>query len=366
MPGSGLPILESTFLQLVQIAIGRRENLDRTPGDDDWKTVLALARKQSMVGVCCRGMMMLPAGERPNVEVKVKMGYLADAIRDKNRIQQEQIAQIVNEFAGLGLEGCLLKGQVMAARYPDPGMRNPGDIDLWVKGGCRHVLKLVKGRWQLDKVFYHHTGIHPFDDKTEVEVHFTPSWMNDLFANRMLQKYFTCHADAQFANSVPDLGCAATSVEFDCVYCAVHIYRHLLSEGVGMRQVLDYCFVLEHSTCEERAKAWNFMCSLGMKKFLGALMFVENRLFLTAPDKLLCKPDPVWGEFLLNEIVTAGNFGKYDPRFRYDAAAGLPVRAWMRMTRLCRYVGIAPREVIWAPVFKAWQYCWRLWIKISI
>lgn len=360
MSGPEKPILESTFLQLVQIAIGRRQTLDHVPDAGDWESVLALSRKQALSGVCCRGMMILSESERPGMGIKVRMGYMADRIREKNRIQLDNIGQIARQLGELGLECCLLKGQGMGRLYPDPGMRNPGDIDLWVKGGYRNVLNAVKGRWPVGNVFYHHTGIHPFGDKTEVEIHFTPSWMNDWFANRRLQKHFLELSGSQFANVAPGSCCAGTTVEFDCVFCAVHIFRHLLAEGVGMRQVLDYCFVLENSSTRERESAYRFMCGLGMKRFLGALMYVESRLFLTAADKLLCAPDPHWGEFLLSEIVTAGNFGKYDPRFRYDVSAGLPARIIMRMTRLSRYFRIAPREVIWAPVFKTWQHCWRI------
>lgn len=353
------------LVQLVRIAIGRQESFDRIPDEQEWRAIYKEAKKHAILGVCCRGMMLLPKEQMPEMTLKVRMGFLADEIRARNTSVNSHIIEICGWLKDLGLDSCVLKGQGFALFYPDPGMRTPGDIDIWVNADVRTTLRALKTRWQLNRVFYHHTDIHPFDDGTEVEIHFHPSWMNGFISDRRLRNYIGNTVGEQFGRKECCWGFVTPSVEFDCVVCAVHILRHLLAEGIGLKQILDYYHILLHSSSEERQHALVILQSLQMDRFLGALMYVEKSLFLLDDEYLLCQPDAEWGEFLLDEIFIAGNFGKYDSRHHYNPNESIIKRAFSRLTRLVRYFGIAPGEVLWAPVFKVWQHLWRYWIKMT-
>ena len=59
-------------------------------------------------------------------------------------------------------------------------------------------------------------------------------------------------------------------VSFNLVFAMVHIYRHFFSEGIGLRQLKDYYFILKLSTSEERAKAMNTFERLHMRRVVVA------------------------------------------------------------------------------------------------
>lgn len=356
----------SLIVQLVRIAIGRQNSLDHVPSEEEWSDVVKSSKKQSLVGVCCSGMMRLPKEQMPGMGIKVRMGFLADSIRERNTLINSRIVQLNGWLNDMGLDTCLLKGQGMARLYPDSGMRTPGDIDMWVNADVRTAIRNIRARWRVGRVFYHHTEIRPFEDKIAVEIHFTPTWMNSFPADRRLQNFFMRCAFEQFGRNECDDGFVICSVGFDCVFSAVHILRHLLAEGIGMKQILDYYFILLNSSEDERQMAFKMLHSLKLDRFIGALMYVEKSLFLLDDTYLLCPPDSLWGTFFLNEIFIAGNFGQYDSRYKYNSNDRLLKRAVSRMSRLVRYFGIAPTEVLWAPVFKAWQHLWRFWIKITL
>lgn len=55
-------------------------------------------------------------------------------------LQFEKISKI---FADSGFHTCLLKGQGNALYYPNPFVRQSGDIGLWVEGKCDDVVWFV-------------------------------------------------------------------------------------------------------------------------------------------------------------------------------------------------------------------------------
>lgn len=350
----------SPFFQLLLIALGKRECLDAPLDAEQWEAVFELAKKQAVLGIVGHAVLNLPADQLPPRPIKVRFALVVEKIGMINSKMNEKAALISTQTRELGLESCVLKGQGVASLYPLPSLRQSGDIDLWVKGDYRHTLDVVGRRWKLGSVFYHHVDIRPFGDKTEVEVHFTPNWMNSPFTNRKLQAYFHKMQDAQFASFRDELGFAMPEAGFDCVFSAVHIFRHLLFEGIGIRQVMDYYHILLSSSVLDREAAFAELKALGLERFTGALMYVLQNFFELDDGYLLCPADPTYGEFLKEEILLSGNFGKYDERFsRIRKSDGLMKKAIKRIRRLPRFLLIAPSEVLWAPFFKAWQHIWK-------
>ena len=81
----------------------------------------------------------------------------------------------------------------------------------------------------------------------EVEVHYRPSFLQCFWHNRKLQKYYEREKEEQFSHRVM-LGeqgkIAIPTVEFNLIFQLTHIFSHLMNEGIGLRQLLDYYYVL--------------------------------------------------------------------------------------------------------------------------
>ena len=150
------------------------------------------------------------------------------------------------------------------------------------------------------------------------------------------------------------------TLAFNRVYILVHIYRHLFHEGIGLRQLLDYYFVLQQGfTEEERTETMRTLRSLRMQRFTEAVMWVLQEVFAMDERYLLTKPNEEEGRFLLSEIMMAGNFGHYDERIKRSEK----VTEWdlfrRRVGRNMRFVRSYPSEVLWAPLFKLWHAGFR-------
>lgn len=353
-------IMIHPFFQLIRIAIGCADALDSPIDDKHWETVYALARKHALIGFINQAIERLPENQKPPRKIKVMFALTSEKIAGKNSVLDDSARQVEAMLQEAGIKSCILKGQAVARLYPVPKARQCGDIDVWVDKSRKEVLRLLSSRWKTGDVFYHHVDLCPSPNFPEVEVHFTPSWMNDPFDNMKLQKYFRDNASCQFANYNESLGFTITTIGFDCVFSLVHIYRHLLQEGIGLRQIMDYYYILKASSRAERLDTISVVRRLGMSRFTSAMMYVLMKITGINDDCLLCDPNEKYGEFLLCEIMKSGNFGKYDSRNYHAAGESQFHRFCRRLVRLPRYFSIAPREVLWAPVFRIWQQTWRV------
>ena len=154
--------------------------------------------------------------------------------------------QVSEWFRKKGFRTCILKGQGNALMYPNPYSRTPGDIDIWVEGEDKRVISFVRSISPHEKACYHHIEF-PSYKGVEVEVHYRPSFLLCFWHNRKLQKYYERVKDEQFSHRVM-LGeqgeIAIPTAEFNLIFQLTHIFSHLMNEGIGLRQLVDYYYVL--------------------------------------------------------------------------------------------------------------------------
>ena len=208
------------------------------------------------------------------------------------------------------------------------------------------------------KACYHHIDFLKAGD-IPVEVHYRPSWLNNPFHNRRLQQYFLEHADAQFSNLQPQ-GFATPTWEFNVVFLLSHIANHLLHEGIGLKQVIDYYYLLR-SQIERRSidsYEQEFRC-LGLLPFARQLMWVLCQVLGLDEQLLVARQDERRGRLLLSEMMAGGNFGMHDDRpLSGFYASGLKSNL-QRVARDLRMMRYFPSESLWEPAFRIWHYFWR-------
>ena len=87
-------------------------------------------------------------------------------------------------------------------------------------------------------------------DGVPVELHFFPCSMNNPFYHARLQKWFKRNVDLQCSHIVglPDgIGeIAIPTTAFNVIYQLTHLYHHFFDEGIGMRQIIDYYYVVNN------------------------------------------------------------------------------------------------------------------------
>ena len=350
------------FFHLIRCGIGKQRELPYTPSHDEWQKLFEIAKKQTLAGIAFTAVERLPQQQRPPKEIILQLYTLCENIKKQNSELDKKCAIVSAKFKSEGFNNCILKGQGIAQLYPNPSLRTPGDIDIWLGGSEKEIIEYVKKYLPNSLPIYHHIDF-PILPGLEIEVHYRPSWLYNPFANKRLQRFFEENAATQFGNSITTTGgCSfpVPTVAFNRVYILLHIYRHLFQEGIGLRQLLDYYFVLDHGFSQEEGKECaKTLKELGLEKFAAATTYILQEKFGLEREKQIIAPDNRRGEFLLNEVMTAGNFGKYDTRYSMVSKENEFAHFLNSMKRIARLIFQYPSETLWSPYFKIWHYFWR-------
>ena len=235
------------FFDFLRFCIGSDSEIPSSLKEADWQELYAIAKKQCLVGVLFDGIKKLPA-EYVGMKKELLLQWMAESqMLEKANVRLNDAAiQISEWFRKKGFRTCILKGQGNALMYPNPYSRTSGDIDIWVEGEDKRVISFVRSISPHEKACYHHIEF-PSYKGVEVEVHYRPSFLLCFWHNRKLQKYYESVKEEQFSHRVM-LGeqgeIAIPTAEFNLIFQLTHIFSHLMNEGIGLRQLVDYYYVL--------------------------------------------------------------------------------------------------------------------------
>lgn len=352
--------MNQLFFELIRVSIGRAERLSHNPTAEEWEWLFNKAQEQTLAGVLISALDRVPKEQRPPRQIVFNWHSLAEQLVDINRRLDHDTVWVSSRWAKLGYRNIILKGQGNARLYPTPSLRHAGDIDIWLDGDLHKIAAYVLKHFPNLEV----TRIEmdfPVKKGTSIELHFTPSFLYNPFTNHRLQRYFKQHIHQTEKIQLPDGEIEIPDTEMNLVFQLSHIYRHLFYEGIGLRQLMDYYYLLQQPTAKQHyEKVQKTLRSLNLSKFASALMWVLGEVFHLPAEEMLANPDAVEGRFLLDEIMRAGNFGHADDRTGNWAT----MSRWERLTwgtrwslRLIRHY---PMEVIWHPYYRINQYLWRL------
>lgn len=356
-----------TFLEFLRYCIGDEQKPPVSAKGIDWMEMMAWAESQAIVGVVYQG--ILKGGKELEIPFDALMEWVgyAQQIEAQNRLVNQRCIEIAAAFRKDGFETCILKGQGNAAMYPSPLLRNPGDIDLWVRRQkdirteIKEIIGFVKERNPEARAVYHHIDLGEFKG-VEVEVHYRPSFMNSPIYNHRLQRWFRCHTEstdiAELADGVGSIN--VPNWEFNVVFQLSHVYNHLLHEGIGLRQIIDYYYLLKTTnfTNFTNFEGHSLLRRLGLWEIAGAMMWVLNEVLGLEEKYLIAPKDERRGRLLLAEIMKGGNFGFYD--VENQRADSQLKKNWLRIRRDLRMMRYFPSECLWEPVFRVYHFFWRM------
>ena len=351
---------QKIFFDFLRFCIGSAKEIPGSLKEVDWKELYRIAKKQCLVGVLFDGIKELPV-EHVGMKKELLLQWMAESqMLEKANVRLNDAAIQVSEwFRKKGFRTCILKGQGNALLYPNPYSRTPGDIDIWVEGGDKRVISFVRSISPHEKACYHHIEFPPYKG-VEVEVHYRPSFLLCFWHNRKLQKYYERVKDEQFSHHVELKGYDEITVptpEFNIIFQLTHIFTHLMNEGIGLRQLVDYYYVLLHADIKDFAELQRNLKHFGLWKFAEAIMYIMQEVFGMPASRLIVPPNEMYGKFVLNEVLEAGNFGKHDERNHFGKSQlGHNLQRIYRDIRLVRYF---PMEALSEPIFRVWHYFWR-------
>lgn len=364
----------TAIFAFLKYCLGSKENMSRVITGMNWQELYSFASKQALLGLCFDGIERL--GKEYPEELKqnpigreLLMTWMGKAqqIRRKNMKVNGVAAKFYSKFRDDGLRCCILKGQGNALMYPNPYSRTPGDIDVWVNASREQITEYAKKHFKLgDDIRYQH--IETSVDGVPVELHFFPCTMNNPIYNTRLQKWFKRNADLQCSNvvSLPDgIGkIAIPTTAFNVIYQLTHLYHHFFDEGIGMRQIIDYYYVVNNDELLViRETFQRELKHLELWKFAGAVMYVLHEALGISEEKMIVPMDEKRGKLLLAEILEGGNFGRHFTKYGGFTHQSMGKKYFLKIWRNMHFVRYYPAEALCEPLFRTWHFFWRLKYK---
>ena len=359
------------FFAYLRFCLGYKGNISRVVAGMNWQELYSFASKQALLGLCFDGIERL--GKEYPEELKqnpigreLLMTWMGKAqqIRRQNLKVNAVASKLFSMLREDGLRCCILKGQGNALMYPNPYSRTPGDIDVWINASRERIIEYASKKFELeDDIRLQHLGTSL--DGVPVELHFFPCSMNNPIYHARLQKWFRRNADLQCSHIVglPDGAgdIAIPTTAFNVVYQLTHLYHHFFDEGIGMRQIIDYYYVVNNDellaikdTLQKELKY------LGLWKFAGAVMFVLHEVIGLSENKMIVPIDEKRGKLLLAEILNGGNFGKHFTKYGHFTQQGMAKKYFLKIWRNMHFVRYYPAEALSEPIFRTWHFFWRL------
>ena len=346
------------LMELLGAGAGTKERFCAKPADAQWRWLHAEAVRQSVVGLAFAGLEHIQAASqgaddpgnttdiiaKPPTDLLMRWAMEEQRLRALNAKFDAEARRLTELFESLGLYSVILKGQGNAMLYPEAAPRTPGDIDIFVEGGKCEVLKVLRREGLLDEhdtPSYHHAHMKMGKSGIIIEVHYRPSsglstpWRNCRF-QRILNEEIR-------KSQMTDKGFRVPTATFNLLMQLAHIQRHFINSGIGMRQIIDFCYVLENAHNDDVERCRRLLSGFGMKRVAQAVMWIASEKLGFTFSSHFANPSQRWGEMLLAHIVNDGNFGQFAESEGYTFVHRIAVE----QLRKLRLMPMCPSEVVW-------------------
>ena len=314
--------ISNLLFELIQSSVGKRTSLSFNPTDEEWMDLFLLAKKQALIGIIYHGIENLEdKNQLPNRNIRMSWFMTAEKIKKRNHFLDQKCIELQSMLSEAGFRSSILKGQGLAKYYIDElqSLRSPGDIDVYVDCGREKALAYAKSLGKCDIDWdYKHLHLRIWEN-TSIELHYRVEIVLNPFKNIRLQRWFDKNKELMFDE---DGKMVAPSITMNLFYILLHMYCHFFGSGIGMKQLIDYLFVIRsangHFGCEEE------------------------------------------GRYILNEMLLSGNLGKYDQRVKQFNHMGKVGDALYIFKHNAHLFKMYPQDALMSPLWYVWHKAWMI------
>ena len=307
--------------------------------DPNWQVVYRLSEEQSVVGLVAAGIEQVQEVKvPPTIALKFASGALR--LEQRNIAMNEFVAKLFEHLRREGINAILVKGQGIAQCYPRPLWRASGDVDLLLNNDNYEKAKLLllplAKSVEQEYTSFRHIGMI-LEGNVLVELHGT---LHTRLSRRIdsmidnLQQEVLSNGSMRFwqngTTTVP-----LPSPDNDVIFLFTHILHHFFIEGIGLRQICDWCRFLwtyrselDVSLIENRLKNMRLM-----SEWRAFAVVAVDWLGLPQEAMPFYSSSRIWtrkATRIMNFMLKTGNFGHNRQRTLSKSYIGGKVRSVFR------------------------------------
>lgn len=324
--------------------------------DEEWQYIYIHSRRQSVQGVVYDGVLLLPDKYYPSKKLLLK--WVSDIDQwERINIHHIQLLCSLHKFFNESTPSVpfeLIKGLAVSVYYPNPLHRVCGDIDLYF---CNpDSVKKASERLEQVGISVKYGGNNDSScviNQVIIELHPELIELHNPIIQGRLRKWEKEVFHKSTVNPVYNgIEIPVPIPEAHHILISTHILKHLLNEGVGLRQLCDAAILLKGLNSETDKSKLKELCSdLGIYKW-SCLLYSFLSEHLGLPEEYLPFKKHYSTSALLNEIWESGNMGFYDMR-KGERPQGKWKNKIYTVKQISRkgklFLKYAPAETFWWP-----------------
>lgn len=259
---------QQAFLALVRAGLWEKDVQLASYGLIDFNEVYRLAEEQAVVGLVAAGIEHVEDVKVPQ-QVALQFAGQTLQIEQRNLAMNDFVGKIVERMRVAGINTLLVKGQGVAQCYERPLWRSCGDIDFLSSGE-----NYQKAAQFLTPLSINTTEANPYTQHQaysitnwEVEIHGT---LRSGLWKRLDREIDKVQGDILYRGRVRSWVNGRTQIflpgiDEDVVFVFTHILQHFFQEGIGLRQICDWCRLLwVHKDIIDQELLGKRLCSMGI------------------------------------------------------------------------------------------------------
>ena len=344
------------FFALVQAGLWEQEVRLSQFDKIDYTEVMRIAEEQSVIGLVAAGIEHVADVKVPREDV---LDFVSKTlqIEQRNRAMNEFVARLIEKLRKKDIYTLLVKGQGIAQCYERPLWRASGDVDLLLNNDNYEKAKkeLVSLASSVETEYTHFKHLGMAINGWEVELHGTQHSRLSRRVDRVIdqaQKEIFYEGQVQsWINGTTIVFLPAP--DSNVIFLFTHILHHFFFEGIGMRQICDWCRLLwkyrdslNHGLLEKRLR------KMGLRtEWKAFAAYAVKYLGMPADAMPLYSNHTCWNrkaDKICAFVMKVGNFG-YKQRRDYSGQPYLVrkfVSFWGRWSDMLRHITLFPKDSI--------------------
>lgn len=245
--------LQNTFLYLVRLGIRTGSPIYREIDSNiDWEAMHTLAMKHELAAIIVDGVEQVPIDQRPTKNILIQwIGEVLQGYEYRFELYQRAIAEMASFYNSHGYKMMVLKGFACSLDWPKPEHRPCGDIDIWLFGKQKEAdsfLSKEKGI-KIDHGHHHHTVFCWRAFMVENHYDFVNVYAHK--SSRELEKVFKeLGKDDTHTTELCGETVYLPSANLNALFLIRHLLTHFVSNGIILRQVIDWGLFVKNHTKE--------------------------------------------------------------------------------------------------------------------
>lgn len=351
---------QQAFFELLRAGLWEKDARLSQNKDIDYSAIMCLAEEQSVVGLVAAGIEHAADVKVPQ-QCALQFAGQAIQLEQRNKAMNVFVAKLIELLRKEDIYAILVKGQGIAQCYEKPLWRSSGDVDLLLSDSnydrAKKVLIPLATMVETEYTHFKHLGMTI--DGWEVELHGT---QHSRLSKRVDDGIDATQRELFYGGKVRSWMNGGSQVflpapDEDVIFVFTHILHHFFFEGIGLRQICDWCRLLwtykdklNRELLESRIRKMGLMSewkvfSAFAVKWLG--MSVEAMPLFDDNDNHTVNLDKK-ADKICKFVLEVGNFG-HKQRRDYSGMSYLRrkfVSVWGRFSDMLRHFQLFPKDSI--------------------